>query len=47
MGRGEWVMGTEEGTCWDEYWVLYVSDEPRESIPQNQEHTVHTVCQPT
>ena len=22
-GRGAWVMGIEEGTCWDEYWVLY------------------------
>ena len=20
--RGGWVMGTEEGTCWDEHWVL-------------------------
>ena len=18
-----WVMGIEEGTCWDEHWVLY------------------------
>ena len=23
--RGKWVMGIEEGTCWDEHWVLYVS----------------------
>ena len=22
-----WVMGIEGGTCWDEHWVLYVSDE--------------------
>ena len=22
-GRGKWVMGIEEGTCWDEHWVLY------------------------
>ena len=22
-GRGKWVMGMEEGTCWDEHWVLY------------------------
>ena len=22
-GSGEWVMGIEEGTCWDEHWVLY------------------------
>ena len=21
--RGKWVMGIEEGTCWDEQWVLY------------------------
>ena len=29
--RGKWVVGFEEGACWDEHWVLYVSDEPRES----------------
>ena len=23
--RGKWVMGIEEGTCWDEHWVLYGS----------------------
>ena len=23
--RGKWVMGIKEGTCWDEHWVLYVS----------------------
>ena len=22
-GMGKWVMGIEEGTCWDEHWVLY------------------------
>ena len=22
-GRGKWVMGIEEGPCWDEHWVLY------------------------
>ena len=21
--RGKWVMGIEEGTCWEEHWVLY------------------------
>ena len=21
--KGKWVMGIEEGTCWDEHWVLY------------------------
>ena len=28
--KRKWVMGIEEGTCWDEHWVLYISDEPRE-----------------
>ena len=28
-----WVMGTKEGTC-DEHWVLYVSDESLNSIPE-------------
>ena len=23
--RGKWVMGIEEGTCWDEHWVFYGS----------------------
>ena len=32
--RGKWVMGIEEGTCWDEHWVLYGSDESRESTPE-------------
>ena len=26
-GWAKWVMGIKEGTCWDEHWVLYVSDE--------------------
>ena len=29
--RGKWVMGIEEGTCWDEHWVLDVSNRPQES----------------
>ena len=29
-------MGIEEGTCWDEHWVLYVSDEPQESTPKTK-----------
>ena len=33
-GQGKWVMGFEEGTCWDEYRVLYVSDVLKESIPK-------------
>ena len=44
-GGGEGKMvGIEEGTCWDEHWVLYACDESQESTPQNQEHTVYTVC---
>ena len=35
-GKGKWVMGIEEGTCWDEHWVLYVNDEPWESTPQTK-----------
>ena len=35
VGRlGKWVMGIEEGTCWDEQLVFYVSDESRESTPK-------------
>ena len=34
VGLGRWVMGFEEGTCWDEHWVLYVSDESQESTPE-------------
>ena len=42
MGEGQekWVMGTEEGTCWDEHWV-YVRDESRESIPKARLHCIH------
>ena len=32
--KGKWLMGIEEGTCWDEHWVLYVSDDSRESTPE-------------
>ena len=27
-------MGIKEGTCWDEHWVLYVSDESLGYIPE-------------
>ena len=33
---GKWVMGIEEGTCWEEHWVLYVNVEPWESIPKTK-----------
>ena len=33
MGVG-WARGIEEGTCWDEHWVLYVGDETLDSTPK-------------
>ena len=33
-GWAKWVMGIKEGTCWDEHWVLYVSDESLNSTPE-------------
>ena len=29
VGEGwvKWVLGTKEGTCWNEHWVSYVRDE--------------------
>ena len=30
----KWVMGIKEGTCWDKHWLLYVSDESLNSIPE-------------
>ena len=32
-GWAKWVMGTKQGTCWGEHWVLYVSDESLNSNP--------------
>ena len=32
-GWAKWAMGIKEGTCWDGHRVLYVSDEPLNSIP--------------
>ena len=32
--EGRWVGGIEEDTCWDEHWVLYVSDESLDSTPE-------------
>ena len=37
VGWGGWarqMMGIEEGTCWDAHWVLYVSDESLNPIPE-------------
>ena len=33
-GWAKWVMGIKEGTCWDEPWVSYVSDESLNSTPE-------------
>ena len=42
--RGKWVMVIEEDTCWDEHWVLYVSDEPWESTPKTKtQSTLYTL----
>ena len=35
-GWEKWVMDIEEGTCWDEHWVLYVSKESWESTPETK-----------
>ena len=40
-GGGKWVMGIEEGTCWDEHWVLYVNDESRNVPPKQRAHYIH------
>ena len=41
--KRKWVMGIEEGTCWDEHWGLYVSDESQESTPEAKStlYTLH------
>ena len=33
-GRATWVMGIKEGTCYDQHWVFYVSDESLNSTPE-------------
>ena len=35
-------MGIKEGTCWDEHWVLYVSDELLGSTPEPVLHCMLT-----
>ena len=39
--RAKWVMSIKEGTC-DEHWVLYVSDESVNSIPETNMHCMLT-----
>ena len=36
------MMGIEEATCWDEHWVLYVSNETWESTPKTKS-TLYTL----
>ena len=33
-GWAKLMMGIKEGTCFDEYWVVYVSDESLNSTPK-------------
>ena len=33
-GWARWVTGTKDSTCWDEPWVMYVSDEALTSPPE-------------
>ena len=33
-GWAKWMMGIKEGICWDQQWVLYVSDELLNSTPE-------------
>ena len=40
--QGKQVMGTEEGTSWDEPWAFYLSDASRESTPKTKS-TLYTV----
>ena len=43
MGKkGNWVVGIEEGTFWDEPWVLSISDEPQEPTPKTKS-TLYTL----
>ena len=33
-GWAKWVMDIKEDTCWDEHWVLYVSEQALNCIPE-------------
>ena len=33
-GGTRWVVSIKEGTCYDEHWVLYISDEPLNYTPE-------------
>ena len=35
-GWAKWVMGIKEGTCWDEYSVLYISEKSLNTTPEKK-----------
>ena len=35
-GGAKWVMSIKEGSCQDEHWVLYVSNESLGSTPETK-----------
>ena len=37
--KGKWVMGIEEGTCWDEHWVLYGNEFDNKLHTHTHTHT--------
>lgn len=41
-GWVKWVGGIKEGTCYDKYWVLYVTDELLISTPETILHYMLT-----
>ena len=41
--RGKWVMGIEEGTCWDEHWVFYVVMNHRNLLPKPRAYCTHSM----
>ena len=40
-----WVRGIKEGTCYDEHWVIYVSDESLNSTPETDGTAVTQLTQ--
>lgn len=35
-GCAKWVTGIKGGTCWDEHWMLFVSDGSLSSTPETK-----------
>ena len=40
--RGKWVMGIEEGTCWDDHWVLYGNQFDNRLYLKKEENVIYT-----